>query len=73
MTVPDPHQGRRPTTGMDPMPSSAPVPPLGDDIPDPSRPGQTPRRPGPEPDGRLTLMATGREDRRRHLVDVQSG
>ncbi len=55
--------GRQPRTGMDPMPSSTPVPPLGDTVP----------APVPVPDGRLELVATGREDRRRHVVDVTSG
>lgn len=84
MTVPDPsypgrsgHRG--PRTGMDPMPSSPPVPPLGDAVPDPDRPvpgTPDPRRPvpgDPAPDGRLALVATGREDRRRHVVDVVAG
>jgi hypothetical protein len=78
MTVPGPPP-RRPTSGMDPMPASIPTPPL-DDVPDPDRPGRPRdprRRPGPdrpaEPDGRLHLVATGRDDRRRHVVDVEPG
>jgi hypothetical protein len=79
MTVPDPgHPDARPaggpTTGMDPMPSSVPPPPLGDR---PRRPDpREPRRPtpgDPAPDGTLVLVATGRDDRRRHVVDVTSG
>ena len=68
MTIPG-----RPTSGMDPMPASIPTPPL-DDLPDPDHPGR-PRRPGrpAEPDGRLHLVATGRDDGRRHVVDVQPG
>lgn len=84
MTVPefpshDPRpdrSGRAPRTGMDPMPSSTPLPPLGDTVPDPAAPGRDPRRPtpgDPAPDGRLELVATGRDDRRRHVVDVTSG
>ncbi|GLZ46853.1 hypothetical protein Acsp06_30380 [Actinomycetospora sp. NBRC 106375] len=78
MTVPDPgHPDARPTgrpsTGMDPMPSSTPPPPLGD-RPRPSP--DDPRRPtpgDPSPDGTLVLVAAGREDRHRHVVDVTSG
>lgn len=73
MTVPDPH---RLASGMDPRPRSTPVPPLGDTVPDPSHPGRP--RPGDptrpiqpdDPDGRLQLVAAGREDRLRHVVDV---
>jgi len=79
MTVPDPgHPDARPgpTTGMDPMPSSVPPPPLGD-RPDPHRPVPgDPRRPDPgdpDPAGRLAFVAVGRDDRRRHVVDVTSG
>ena len=84
MTVPDPgHPDARPgpSTGLDPMPSSTPPSPLGD-RPDPLSPGPTrpgpgePRRPrpgDPAPDGRLVLVAVGREDRRRHVVDVVPG
>jgi hypothetical protein len=59
---------------MDPMPTSTPRPPLGDrprhpDIDDPRRP-----TPGdPSPDGTLALVAAGRDDRRRHVVDVVPG
>lgn len=84
MTVPDPghpdaRPGGRPSTGMDPMPSSVPPPPLGDrpDRPASPRPDpDDPRRPvpgDPAPDGTLVLVAAGREDRRRHVVDVTSG
>lgn len=81
MTVPDPGHpdarpgGRRPSSGMDPMPSSVPPPPLGDRPP--ANPDTvTPRRPtpgDPAPDGKLELVAAGRDDRRRHVVDVVSG
>jgi hypothetical protein len=79
VTVPDPgHPDARPgpTTGMDPMPPS--VPPPGDRR-DPDRPDRPwprdPRHPDPaEPDpGRLAFVAVGRDDRRRHVVDVASG
>ena len=81
MTVPDPgHPDARPgpTTGMDPMPPS--VPPPGDrprppDRPDRPLPGE-PRRPipgDPAPEGTLALVAVGRDDRRRHVVDVVTG
>lgn len=72
---------------MDPMPTSRPRPPLGgvdpdaplpDDVPDPRHPGHpgSPTRPGPPsrpgtPD--LVLVAAGREDRWRHVVDVPLG
>ena len=72
---------RRPSSGMDPMPTSRPRPPLGrvdpdaplpDDVPDPRHPGRPgpPSRPGT--DG-LVLVAAGREDRWRHVVDVPIG
>lgn len=75
MTVPDPG---RPRTGMDPMPTSRPrtpltdplTDPLPDDVPDPARPGR-PARPGT--DGLLELVAPGRQDGRRHVVDVPVG
>ncbi|GAA4903873.1 hypothetical protein EV188_10482 [Actinomycetospora succinea] len=77
MTVPDPghpdaRPGGRPASGLDPMPSSVPPPPFGDTRPDP---GEPPRpTPGdPSPDGTLTLVAAGRDDRRRHVVDVTTG
>lgn len=76
MTVPDPghpdaRPGGRPASGLDPMPSSVPPPPLGE-RPDPAEP----RRPtpgDPAPDGTLVLVAAGRDDRRRHVVDVATG
>ena len=76
MTVPDPgHPDARPgpTTGMDPMPPSVPRPP--GDRPDRPLPGD-PRRPtpgDPAPEGTLALVAVGRDDRRRHVVDVVAG
>jgi hypothetical protein len=78
MTVPDPgHPDVRPTgqptTGMDPMPSSTPSPPLGDRPRGPGHPDiDDPRRPTPG-DGTLVLVAAGRDDRRRHVVDVTAG
>ncbi|MDD7937653.1 hypothetical protein PHK61_04365 [Actinomycetospora lutea] len=76
MTVPDPghpdaRPGGRPASGLDPMPFSTPPPPLGE-RPEPGEP----RRPTPghpSPDGTLTLVAAGRDDRRRHVVDVTTG
>lgn len=77
MTVPDPHEL---ASGMDPRPRSTPVPPLGDTVPDPTRPGDprrpvdptTPRPTEPTtPDGRLRFVATGRDDRYRHVVEVE--
>jgi hypothetical protein len=75
VTVPEPPGGRRPATGMDPMPGSTPFPGgPADVVGDPLRPGG---RPGPDevprPDGRLTVVATGRDDRRRHVVEIESG
>ena len=76
MTVPDPNElgpePRRPSGGLDPMPTSTTPPPLGD------RPGRPtpadPTRPVPDdPGGLLRLVATGREDRLRHVVEVESG
>ncbi|MEJ2887810.1 hypothetical protein [Actinomycetospora aeridis] len=73
MTVPDPghpdaRPGGRPASGLDPMPSSVPPPPLGE-RPPPPRPD-----PGdPSPGGTLVLVAAGRDDRRRHVVDVTTG
>ncbi|MEJ2868947.1 hypothetical protein WCD74_14335 [Actinomycetospora sp. OC33-EN08] len=67
MTIPDPS---RPTSGMDPMPQRRPRPPLPgdppphelpDDIPDPTR-----RREG-------RFVAVGKDDGRRHVVDVPFG
>ncbi len=86
MTIPPSEPGRRPTSGLDPMPSRRPLPPLPgdlpddlpahelpDDIPDPTAPG-VPRR-GPEvpTPGRTTLVAAGREDTRHHVVEVAWG
>lgn len=73
MTVPEPTDPdarpprRGPTTGMDPLPGSAPVPRPGGEVPEPPVPAR------PTPDGHLTLVATGREDRRHHVVDVAAG
>lgn len=74
MTVPEPPgPGRRdPATGMDPMPGSRPPGGPADEIPDPTRPGRGPDE-IPVPDGLIALVATGRDDRRRHVVDVSSG
>jgi hypothetical protein len=58
---------------MDPMPPSVPPPP--GDRPDRPLPGD-PRRPtpgDPAPERTLALVAVGREDRRRHVVDVVTG
>ena len=72
---------RRPTSGMDPMPSSRPRPPHGgpdptaplpDDVPDPRHPGRPGPAPSPGGDG-IVLVAAGREDRLRHVVDVAIG
>lgn len=64
---------RRPASGLDPLPDSRPRPPVGDvplpdEVPDPARPG----RPD-APAGRVALVATGREDGQRHVVDVAVG
>ena len=78
MTIPEPpgdRRPRRPATGMDPMPGSTPFPGgPADEIPDPARPGRR-REPDalPRPDGRLTVVATSRDDRRRHVVEISSG
>jgi hypothetical protein len=59
---------------MDPMPFSVPPPPPGDR---PSRPDpDAPRRPtpgDPAPDGTVVVVALGRDDRRRHVVDLAPG
>lgn len=75
MTVPEPPDPdarpprRGPTTGMDPLPGSVPVPGPGDGLPEPTPPGRP-----PNPDGQmLSVVAVGREDRRHHVVDVASG
>ncbi len=84
MTIPPSVPGRRPTSGLDPMPGRRPMPPglgsppddlpaheLPDEIPDPSAPG-LPRPEVPTP-GRTLLVAAGREDRYRHVVEVAWG
>ena len=66
--------GRRP---MPPVsgspPDDLPAHELPDEVPDPSAPGF----PGPAPEvptpGRTVLVASGREDRRRHVVEVAWG
>ena len=71
MTIPDPS---RPTSGMDPMPGRRPQPPrpggmphdvpphdLPDDVPDPTRRGTG------------EFVAIGRDDGRRHVVEVPFG
>lgn len=75
MTIPpDPadRPPRRPASGLDPLPGPPPTPPVSD-VPEPGEPGPVPGSVPPGPDGRLALAATGREDRRRHVVDVSPG
>lgn len=86
MTIPPSDPDRRPGSGLDPMPGRRPrrpslgsppddVPPLElpDDVPDPSAPGVPTRDPEVPTPGRTALVATGREDRRRHVVEVAWG
>jgi hypothetical protein len=86
VTIPPSTPGRRPTSGLDPMPGRRPMPPglgsppedipaheLPDDIPDPSAPGLPGDRPEVPTPGRTVLVAAGREDRRRHVVEVAWG
>lgn len=73
MTVPDPARpGRSPSDGLDPMPGSPPAPVGPGDLPG-RDPDLDPPRPDPAHDGRLVLVAAGREDRQRHVVDVDAG
>ncbi|MDL5155728.1 hypothetical protein [Actinomycetospora termitidis] len=71
MTIPDPS---RPTSGMDPMPSRRPRAPLPgdppDDIPDPTAPG---RRDEPTRRREGMFVAVGKDDGRRHVVEVPFG
>jgi hypothetical protein len=86
VTIPPSHPGRRPTSGLDPMPGRRPAPPdlgsppddlpaheLPDDLPDPTAPGVPRRTPEVPTPGRMTVVATGRDDRRRHVVEVAWG
>jgi hypothetical protein len=86
VTIPPSVPGRRPASGLDPMPGRRPMPPglgsppddlpaheLPDEIPDPSAPGLPGRRPGLPTPGRSLLVASGREDRHRHVVEVAWG
>jgi hypothetical protein len=86
VTIPPSDPGRRPSSGLDPMPGRRPQQPglgsppddvpayeLPDDVPDPTAPGFPTRRPEIPTPGRTALVATGREDRRRHVVDVPWG
>lgn len=86
MTIPPSDPGRRPSSGLDPMPGRRPqqpalgdppddVPPLElpDDVPDPSAPGAPTRRGEVPTPGHTVLVATGREDARRHVVEVAWG
>ncbi len=86
MTIPPSVPGRRPTSGLDPMPGRRPLPPdlgsppddlpaheLPDEVPDPSAPGIPGRRPEVPTPGRTVLVASGREDRRHHVVEVAWG
>ncbi|NMO92500.1 hypothetical protein [Actinomycetospora sp. TBRC 11914] len=86
MTIPPSTPGRRPTSGLDPMPPRHPLPPLPgdppddrpahelpDDVPDPTAPGMPSRRPEVPTPGRTTLVAAGRDDRYRHVVEVAWG
>ena len=86
MTVPPSVPGRRPSSGLDPMPGRRPMPPglgnppddlpaheLPDDIPDPTDPGLPGRRPEVPTPGHTVLVAAAREDRYRHVVEVAWG
>lgn len=86
MTVPGPTSGMDPMPARRPRPTGPGAPidpgaPLPDAVPDPDRPGRAPGTTGPHgPDGPsgprgdgLVLLAAGREDRWRHVVDVEVG
>lgn len=86
MTIPPSDPDHRPSSGLDPMPGRrtrraavgdppTDVPPLElpDDIPDPGSPGAPPTRPEVPTPGHTALVATGRDDRRRHVVEVAWG
>jgi len=86
VTVPPSVPGRRPSSGLDPMPGRRPMPPglgnppddlpaheLPDDIPDPTDPGLPGRRPEVPTPGHTVLVAAAREDRYRHVVEVAWG
>jgi hypothetical protein len=59
--------------GLGSPPEDIPAHELPDDIPDPSAPGLPGDRPDVPTPGRTVLVAAGREDRRRHVVEVAWG
>jgi hypothetical protein len=78
VTIPPSGPGRRPASGLDPMPprhppDDVPAHELPDEVPDPTAPGLPPRRPEVPTPGRTTLVVTGRDDTRHHLAEVAWG
>lgn len=86
MTIPPSGPGRRPASGLDPVPPRHPLPPLPgelpddlpthelpDDVPDPTAPGMPRRRSEVPTPGRTTLVVTGRDDTHHHVAEVAWG
>jgi hypothetical protein len=65
------HRPRQPSLGS--PPDDVPPLELPDDVPDPTAPGVPTRDPEVPTPGRTVVVATGRDDQRRHVVDVAWG
>jgi hypothetical protein len=66
--------GRRPLPPLPgDLPDDLPAHELPDEVPDPTAPGVPRRRDGIPTPGRTALVAAGREDARRHVVEVAWG